>query len=177
MCLDTPSGSFGPGQPIHSPVLLYNYTPETILLIIKNSQCIDEVGTFIAQLLDFIRTLPFHPPISSTTGPPLILLDQQESLQDTASQQEEREVRDNGAVAGQESGGVRAAVDIRGDDAVEISPPDDEADGDAALVDSLDVVGSPGDGVADAGVDTQGGEVDTRVLDRRVACACERVDK
>ena len=67
-------------------------------------------------------------------------------------------------MAGEESRRVRAAVDVGGDDAVEVSPADDEADGDAALVDALDVIGDPADGVGDAGVDTQGAQVDADVL-------------
>jgi len=55
-------------------------------------------------------------------------------------------------VAGEEAGRVLAAVDVGGDDAVEVSPADDEADGDAAFVDAFDVVGGPGDGVGDGGV-------------------------
>lgn len=55
-------------------------------------------------------------------------------------------------------GRILLAIDITGHDAVEIPPADKHADGDAALVDALDVVGDPGDGVGDAGVDAEGAE-------------------
>ena len=73
-------------------------------------------------------------------------------------------------MTGQKPGGVLAAVDVGGDDAVEVSPADDEADGDAALVDALDVVGGPGDGVADAGIDSQSAEVDSCILHGGLGC-------
>ena len=47
-------------------------------------------------------------------------------------------------------GGVFGLVDVGGDDAVEVAPADDEAQGDAALVDAFGVVGGPDDGVGDA---------------------------
>lgn len=74
-------------------------------------------------------------------------------------------------MTGEEAWGVPAAVDVGGDDAVEVAPADDEADGDAALVDAFDVVGGPGDGVGDAGVDSEGAEVDAGVLDGGVGCS------
>lgn len=39
-------------------------------------------------------------------------------------------------MAREEAGGVGAAVDVGGDDAVEVAPADDDAEGDAAFVDS-----------------------------------------
>ena len=56
-------------------------------------------------------------------------------------------------------------VDVGTDDAVQIAPADDEAEHDAALVHALGVVGGPGDGVGDAGVDAQGAEERAGVLD------------
>ena len=49
-------------------------------------------------------------------------------------------------------------VDVGGDDTIEVAPADDEAHGDAALVDAFGVVGGPDDGVGDAGVDAEGAE-------------------
>jgi hypothetical protein len=68
-------------------------------------------------------------------------------------------------VAGQEPGCVGPAVDVGGDDTVQVSPAHDETDGDAAFVDAFHIVGGPGDGVGDAGVDSEGAEVDACVLD------------
>ena len=62
-------------------------------------------------------------------------------------------------------GGVGGAVDVGGDDAVEVAPADDEAHRDAALVDAFGVVGRPDDGVGDAGVDAQGAEEGAGVAD------------
>ena len=65
-------------------------------------------------------------------------------LQQTSESQKKDKVADNDAVADAVLGLVRGAVDVAADDAVEIAPADDEAKGDAALVDALSVVGGPG---------------------------------
>ena len=65
------------------------------------------------------------------------------------------------------------AVDVRGDDTVEVAPADDETQDDAALVHTLDIVADPGDGVGDAGVDAQGAEEGACVLDMGLLAAEE----
>lgn len=67
-----------------------------------------------------------------------------------------------------ELGLIFCAVDVRTDDTVEVSPADREADRDTALVGAFDVVGGPGDGVRDTGVDARGAEEGACVLDVRV---------
>ena len=62
-------------------------------------------------------------------------------------------------------GAVLCLIDIRGDDAVEVAPADDEAHCDAAFVHAFGVVGGPDDDVGDAGVNAQGGEKGAGVAD------------
>lgn len=137
-----------------------------------HSKRINKIGPLIAEPLDLILRLALSPAIPQTRHPLLILPSQQEPLQQAPTEQEEGQVGEDGAVAGPEAGRVGAAVDVGGDDAVEVAPADDKAEGDAAFVDALDVVGGPGDGVADAGVDSEGAEVDARVLDAGFVCPC-----
>ena len=61
--------------------------------------------------------------------------------------------------------GVDHLVDVGGHDTVEVAPADNEAHGDAALVDALSVVGRPDDSVGDAGVDAKGAEEGAGVAD------------
>ena len=50
-------------------------------------------------------------------------------------------------------GYVSRLVNVRGDDAVEVAPADDEAHCNATFIDALGVIGGPDDGVGDTGVD------------------------
>lgn len=129
------------------------------------SKRINKIRPPIAQHLHLALTLPLNPHIPLSFPPLPILAHQQHALQDAAAQQKHRQICQDGAMTGEESRRIFAAIDVGGHDPVQVAPADDEADGDAALVDALDVVGRPGDGVGDAGVDAQGAEVDSRVLD------------
>ena len=60
---------------------------------------------------------------------------------------------------------ISRLVDIRGHDAIEVAPADDDAHCYAALIDSFGIIGRPDDCVCDAGVDTQGTEEGTGVSD------------
>lgn len=62
-------------------------------------------------------------------------------------------------------GGIFGLVDVGGDDAVEIAPADDDTHGDAALVDTLGIIGRPNDNVGDTGVDTKRAEEGAGVTD------------
>ena len=99
-------------------------------------------------------------------GPPLgVFPPQRPILQQAAPEQEDGQVGEHDAVAAAVQGRVCGLVDVGGDDAVEVAPADDEAHGDAALVDAFGVVGGPDDGVGDAGVDAEGAEEGTGVAD------------
>ena len=50
-------------------------------------------------------------------------------------------------------GYVSRLVNVRRDDAVEVAPADDEAHCNATFIGALGVVGGPGNGVGDTGVD------------------------
>lgn len=94
-------------------------------------------------------------------------------LHSAAAQQEEDEVGHDHAVAGTIGGLVLVAVDVATDNTIDVAPADDEAEGDAALVDALGVVGGPGDGVGDTGVDPQRAEKGAGVL-HPGGCAAEQ---
>jgi hypothetical protein len=140
------------------------FPPTTFPTPSHNSKRVNKIRPRITQLLNLSLRLPLNPRIPPTARSLLILIDQQKPLEQTAAQEEQSEIGQDGAMAGQESRRILAAVDIGGDDAVEVAPADDEANGDAALVDAFDVVGRPGDCVADAGIDAEGAEVDACVL-------------
>jgi hypothetical protein len=118
-----------------------------------------------------MRRLPLGPTITQSRPPLSVLTHQHEALQQAAAEEEEGEVGEHGAVAGQEAGRVNAAVDVGRHHAVQVAPADHEAERDPALVHALDIVGCPRDRVADAGVDAEGAEVDARVLDAGVGGA------
>ncbi len=68
---------------------------------------------------------------------------------------------------------VHRAVDVAAHDAVQVPPPDDEAERDATLVHPLGVVRRPGDRVRDARVDAQGAQEGAGVPDPRGVAAEE----
>jgi hypothetical protein len=66
---------------------------------------------------------------------------------DTTSEEEQREVRQNDAVPKPVERFVCCAVDIAGDDAIQIAPSNDKNKCDTTLVHAFGVVRAPGDGV------------------------------
>ena len=62
-------------------------------------------------------------------------------------------------------GYVSRLVNVRGDDAVEVTPANDEAHCNTTFIDALGVVGGPDNGVSDTGVDTQSAEEGAGVAD------------
>ena len=65
----------------------------------------------------------------------------------SATEQEQRHVSEHHAVASPVSGLLFGQEDVGGDNTVDVAGADDDADDDAALVDALDVVAAPGQGV------------------------------
>ena len=128
-------------------------------------QHIFEIRPQIAQRLDLLLRLALRPVIPAA-GPPLPILPlQQRILQHAAPEQEDCQVAQYDAVALSVQWGVFGLVDVGGDDAVEVAPADDEAQGYAALVDAFRVVGGPDDGVGDARVDAHCAEEGAGVAD------------
>ena len=62
---------------------------------------------------------------------------------DTTSEEEQRKVRQNNAVPKAVERFVCCAVDVTGDDAVQVAPSNDEAKCDATLVHAFGVVRAP----------------------------------
>ncbi len=133
--------------------------------------CIDEIGPLVTQSLNLILRLPLRPHVSESTGSLLVLSNQQNPLKNTTSQQEKSQIGQDGAMARQIARSVFAAVYVGGDDAVEISPANNEAEGHPALVNAFDVIGGPGDGIGNARIDPQSGKINTSILNARVSRA------
>lgn len=103
--------------------------------------------------MDRFLALSFYQNISVTTRPLLIFPRQQKPCYYTAAEQPQHKIRQHDSMPMEKSGLILGAVDIGRYDTVEVAPPDDESEGDSALIHAFDIVGSPGDGVRDAGID------------------------
>lgn len=71
---------------------------------------------------------------------------------------------------------IAADVDITGDDAIEITPSDDESKNDTTLVDAFDVVTNPGDGIGNARIDSKGAEECSRISNSSVVSTKEHTE-
>jgi len=101
-----------------------------------NSQRIHKVRPLIAPLRKLLGTQPLDPMITLPLLALAILHYQQEILDEGPTEQAYNEVSKHHAMAGVELGCITAAVDIRGDDTVEISPSNYNAQRDTPLVDA-----------------------------------------
>lgn len=88
----------------------------------------------IPQILDLLRGQPLRPIIPLASQPLPVLPFKKEVLQHAASQQEDGEIPEHGAVAWVEPGPVGAAVDVAADHAVDVAPADDHAEDYAAFI-------------------------------------------
>lgn len=79
--------------------------------------------------------------------PPLVFRSQHGVHEDGTSKQANDKVSKDSAVAGIVLWLLPLDVDVRADDAVQISPANDNADDDTAFVNAFDVVAGPGQGV------------------------------
>ena len=55
--------------------------------------------------------------------------------------------------------------DVAANNAIEVTPPNDEAKDNATLVHTLDIVADPGDGISDTRVDTESSEEGACIFD------------
>ena len=112
-----------------------------------------EIWPRIAQQLHLFLILPFRPIIPPASLPPRILLLQQKVHQHASPEQKHRQVSQHNTVALSVKRYVSRLVNVRGDDAVEVAPADDEAHCNAAFIVAFRVVGGPDNGVGDTRVD------------------------
>ena len=119
----------------------------------SQSQRVLEIRPRVAQQLHLFLILPLRPIIPLASLPPRIFLLQQEVHQHAPPEQKHRQISQHNTMALSVEGYVSRLVNVRGDDAVEVAPADDEAHCNAAFVVAFSVVGRPDNGVGDTGVD------------------------
>ncbi len=100
----------------------------------------------VPQQLNLLLALPLHPPIPLTGRSLGILPLQQHILQRTSTRKEQDQVSHDDAVSDPIFGLVGGAVDVAADNTVEVTPANDETEGDATFVDTFGIVGGPAGG-------------------------------
>ena len=100
--------------------------------------------------------------------PPLIPNRQKRIIRNTPAQQSNNHIPQHNTMSQSVPRRILSAVNIRRHYTVEISPRDHRAEGYAAFVHALDVVGNPGYGVGNTGVDTNCAEEGAGVGDVRI---------
>lgn len=98
---------------------------------------------FVAHQINLLFTLPLNGSISFSSAPLAVLVAQHDMRYDTTSEKEQSKVRQNNAVPKSVERFVCCAVDVAGDDAVQVAPSNDKAECDAALVYAFGVVCAP----------------------------------
>lgn len=106
-------------------------------------QRIDEIRPRIPQSFHLLLRLPLGPIIPPTSPPLRILLLQQRILQYAPPEQKDRQIAEDDAVSLPVQRCVFGLVDVRADDAIEIAPADDDAQGYAALINALSIIRRP----------------------------------
>lgn len=98
------------------PRILVSYLPDL------RSKGVQKVWPLIASHLDVRAIQPLNPNIPLPAEASAVLDPQQHMLQNTPPELEKHEVRKHGAVTGIEMGLICPAINIRGDDTLEITP-------------------------------------------------------
>lgn len=139
---------------------------EKVHLFPQHSESVHEIRAHVAQCLNLLLRLALDPVVSLTVQPPLILSAEQRSHQDTTAKHADEHVANNGGVALQVARSVK--VDVAAHNTVNVAPSNDEAQHNTALVDTLDVVGDPGNGDGDTGIDAHCAQECASILHTRV---------
>lgn len=128
----------------------------------QHSEGVHEIGAHIAQCLNLLLRLALDPVVSLTVQSLLVLSAEQRSHQDAAAKHADEHVANDGGVALYVARSVE--VDVAAHNTVKVAPSNDEAQHDTALVDTLDIVGDPGNCDGDTGVDAQGSQECASIL-------------
>lgn len=89
--------------------------------------------------------------------------------EDGSAKKADHEVGQNHSVSSKVSWSILLQVDVRRDDAVQVTPADDDSNDHTSLVDTFNVVGAPSEGVWDRWIDTSCSEEDSDVLNGGIA--------
>lgn len=119
-------------------------------------QRIDEIRPRIPQSFHLLLRLPLGPIIPPASPPLRILLLQQRILQYAPPKQKDRQIAQDDAVSLPVQRRVFGLVDVRADDAVEISPADDNAQGYAALINALGIIRRPRYNICNGWINSKG---------------------
>ena len=130
---------------------------------------VEKVRPDITQDLNLALRLANKEVIATPRLAQLVLALKHNVHEDSSTEEEQEHVCEHDAVASAVMRLLLGAVDVGRHDSVHVSPADDDADHDAALQRALDVVGRPGQGVGDGGVDAHCAEEGSGVLDVHVA--------
>lgn len=133
--------------------------------LLARSSGVEEVWAVIAHDLELLLGLVLHPVIALALLAEPVLALEHEVHEDGSAEEEQELVGEHDAVAGPVPGLLLLGVDVGGNNTVHVAPADDDTDHDTALQRAFDVVGRPGQGVGDGGVDADGAEESTCVLD------------
>lgn len=150
-----------------SPACSYFVDVEAIPSI--SSERVEEIRPLITLLLKLILGLAHRPIIPLALRTLLILPPQLERHEQRAAKQEEHHIRQHHTMTLVESRTLE--VNIGRNDTIQISPAYYESQHNTALVDTLGIIGHPGNRVCNARVNPQRAEKGTSILHRRVARA------
>lgn len=102
--------------------------------MVHGLQSIYKIRPQIPPPIYLLRIQAFNQMIPRSTQALVVLPPQQDILHNGPDKQEHDEVPEDNAVSGKVSGRVIAAVDVRGNDTVEVSPADDNSQCDTPFV-------------------------------------------
>lgn len=117
----------------------------------------------LTQPIQYLRAF-----LTTNPLPPLIPNRQENIIRNTPTQQANNHISQHNTMSQSIPRGILSTIDIRRHHAVEIAPCNYCPQGDTALVHALDIVGNPGYGVGDTGVNAYCPEEGAGVGDVRV---------
>jgi len=135
------------------------------------SSRVDEVGTFVTEITNFLLGLSFDQVIAFARLTKVILTAQHEVHSNGTTEQAGEHIREDNAVAGHVSWLVCCHIDVGRDDTVHVTPTDDYADHDTTLERAFYIVGGPRKSIGDCRVDACRTKESSGILDVRIAAA------
>lgn len=116
-------------------------------------QGVEEIRTVVTSDPDLFCGFAFVHAVTLAGAALVVLYAQHDVREDGAAKETNDQIGEDNGVTCEKTGGLAGDVDIGADDAVEVTPADDNSNDHAALVHALDVVGAPRQRVSDSRVD------------------------